>query len=249
MFIQTNAQLQSSQSKVASLESRLLRLATDVVRASSTVQPQLLIFESSLNLDKHVRETAEAELSRSVGAVLQKLTSLGSIFPLEVQITASPLLGPSGEPLWREALWAPRLEFPASGITQVTAAQLSSISRNLITRSALRKACGPMTPGWLLIGLSTLMESGPLEPAAADVSPGQSIRSIPAAPGEASQDDQERAVSFVDFLVRRGGWESINRVIRALMVGKSSEEALLRTYGVSVEELEAEWIRERSLAP
>ena len=248
MFIQTNAQLQSSRSKVAGLEARLLRLATDVVRASSTVQPKFLIFDSSLTLDKHVRETAEAELSRSVGAVSQKLTSLGSIFPLEVQITASPLLGPSGEPLWREALWAPRLEFPASGITQVTAAQLSSISRNLITRSALRKACGPMTPGWLLIGLSTLMESGTPEPAAGDVSPGQSIRSIPAAPGEASQADQERAVSFVDFLVRRGGWESINGVIRALMLGKSSEEALLRTYGVSVEELEAEWIRERSLS-
>ena len=245
-FIQTNAQLQSSQSKVASLESRLLRLASEVVLASSTGKPQLLIFESSLSLDKHVQEIAEAELARAVTSVSETLTSLSGIFPLEVHITASPVLGPVGEPLWREATWAPRLEFPASGLTQITTAQLSSISRNLITRSALRKACGPMTPGWLLIGLSTLMEDRSSQPVAEGLAPGQSIRNIPAAPGEASSVDQDRAVSFVGFLVRRGGWDGMNGVIRTLMVGKSSEEALLRTYGVSIEELEAEWLRERS---
>jgi hypothetical protein len=119
----------------------------------------------------------------------------------------------------------------------------------------LRAAAGPSIPGWLLVGTAGFFERGPRSDeqlkASPENIPSVSIRDISASPREATAAQEQQSQSFVGFLVNRSGATALDRVIKLLRDGKSPEEAVLRSFGASLEDLEEEWgtLKDSGLAP
>jgi serine/threonine protein kinase len=217
---------------------------------ASPVSAMIIIAPGEI-LDPRSTARAHGELTRAVAELTARLPALTRLTPLRVRLVQRPLWQASKRRVWLEATWAPNLEFPVSGITQVETAVLAQAANNLTARTLLRQAAGPSIPGWLLIGTATLLEGGRGASAEQPVprTARFSVRAVPSAPGEASAAQEELSREFVSFLVERSGWTGINQVVGLLAEGRSPEEAALRGFGAALEDLELEWANLREPLP
>jgi serine/threonine protein kinase len=218
--------------------------------ASSAIHPPRKSHWVSLRSDSPVNQASRTHVHDEITASTKELTellpALTDHLPLEVTLVHQPIATRESPRAWTNATWAPRLEFPISGVTQVSDDQLRRMSDNLTARAMLRRAAGPSVPGWLIVGIATLREQGPEdrlaepEDVVTEVTE-VTVRAVPSAPREANERHEQVSRHFVSFLLNRGGWAALNGLVANLSAGRSPEDAVLRSFGVSLEDLELEW--------
>jgi hypothetical protein len=218
---------------------------------SPGADPRWVRLDTEAQLGTDTKRLVGEQLTRSVRELTERLPTLTRLMPMEINLVYRPLRHPSTERVWTASTWAPRLDFPVAGITQVSPAELAAASDNLTARALIRRAAGPSVPGWLIIGVARLREQGPQgpDPAVQGAPTQDSVRTVPSAPREASPAQELLSARFVDFLVARAGWPSLDALIAHLASGRSPEDAVLRSFGVSLEDLEVEWSESTGRSP
>ncbi|MEE2828934.1 MAG: serine/threonine-protein kinase [Myxococcota bacterium] len=204
----------------------------------------LVIITGDEEIASVTRERAHRALTQAVSRLTQSLPSLTDFTPVTVILTSRPLWEATDERTWLSSPWAPQLEFPVSGLTQVGDPVAQAAADNLVARTMLRRAVGPSVPGWLLVGLAAHMEQGkmPTGQWAEARAAGGSPRKVSAAPGETALAGEEVCRAFLSFLVDRAGWEKIDAYILALSRSRSPEDAAMKVFGAPLVDLEQEWL-------
>ena len=262
----SNAQIHELEAQLAGTQRKLAQIETERVTQRGPQQSHsgdavrgpassLILIEPGDFVAGPTRDQTRMTLAGSAERLVSALPTLGSAIPLRVRLMQTPLWLPDNPRIWSEASWAPVLEFPVSGITQVNSSVTETASDNLTARALLRAAAGPSIPGWLLVGTAAFFERGTRSDEQLEenqeTTPSVSIRDISASPREATPAQEQLSHSFVGFLVNRSGPAALDRVINLLRDGRSPEEAVLRSFGASLEDLEEEWdaLKDSGLAP
>ena len=257
-------------SEVRTLRSDLAELTTATER-STELSPNVLASTRSVSTTDSTNEFTwvslrpgspvahaskvyiHGQLTESVKKLTEYLPAITEHLPLEVTLVHRPISTPDSPRAWTDSAWAPRLEFPISGVTQISDDEIRRMSDNLTARALLRRAAGPSVPGWLIVGIATLREQGPTSGRAwsADAVSKVPVRAVPSAPREANEEHERVGRQFVSFLLNRGGWSALNELVANLSAGRSPEDAVLRSFGVSLGDLEIEWMEhsEESAVP
>jgi hypothetical protein len=219
--------------------------------AGAGADPRWVSLEAEAQIATDTQRLVGEQLTRSVRELTEHLPTLNELTPMEINLVYRPLLDPRTERVWTASTWAPRLDFPVAGITQASLAEVSAASDNLTARALIRRAAGPSVPGWLIIGVARLREQGQAGtgPAVQGGTTQDSVRTVPSGPREASPDQEQLSARFVAFLVARSGWPSLDALIAHLSSGRSPEDAVLRSFGVSLEDLEVEWSEAAGRSP
>ena len=248
--------LAEGQRDLASLEEKAKRNPHWTDRNPGFLNAQFSAFvllEGTELLDPISLNRTHGELAAAVRRLREDLPVLRTEIPLTIQLVQRSLWLPGNRRAWLDTSWVPILEFPISGVTQVDSPVLEAAARNLTTRALLRSSAGPSIPGWLLVGTSAVIEQGALDGETFWANTGDSepitVRQISAAPGESDIAGEEFSRAFVSFLIDRSGWETIGQVLTMLGEGKSPEDATLRAFGVSLQDLEVEWRELRASVP
>lgn len=209
----------------------------------------------SLQSDGPLATTSTLRIRKQLRQSVEELTGLLPVLtgylPLEVTLVHRPVASPESPRAWVNSTWAPRLEFPVSGVTQISDDTLSDMSDNLTARALVRRAAGPSVPGWLIVGVATLREQGPTKrlDSPSDAVRKVPVRAVPSDPREASESHERVSRLFVRFLIGRAGWPALDGLIANLSAGRSPEDAVLRSFGVSLEDLEVEWAEHSEESP
>jgi hypothetical protein len=262
----SNAQIDELQAQLTTTKKKLTQLEsqgapdrdspqTNPGEAEHSQASSLIFIEPGDFVAHPTRDQTRQTLAESTERLVSILPTLGSVIPLRVRLTQAPLWLPENPRVWDDASWAPVLEFPVSGITQVNSTITETASDNLTARALLRAAAGPSIPGWLLLGTAGFFERGSAaitQPEGNEEGPRSlSVRDVSAVPREATPFQEQLSRSFVSFLINRSGSEALDRVIKLLQDGRSPEEAVLRSFGASLEDLIEEWkaLKDSGLAP
>jgi len=143
---------------------------------------------------------------------------------------------------WTSATWAPVIEFPAGGAA--TSPALQAASRNLVARAVIRRAAGPSVPPWLLVGLSSHLEAGPLprDTWTAIVAAGRLPTEAEVAVAANPPETERMLRAFATFMVERHGWAGIRSLLLELGTGATLDEASEETLEATPSELEQVWV-------
>lgn len=163
----------------------------------------------------------------------------------QLRFTADPLIDADGARRWPSAAYAPVLEFPLGGASGPREASFEPAARLLYGRAAVRRVGGASVPPWLLVGVSLVLEQGPVAPAAVadlvqrgQVAPTQLAVTLGANP----QSTELLLRSFASWLVDEHGWSKVARLLQSLDRTGNLEGACVAAFGSSPSELEQDWL-------
>ena len=161
---------------------------------------------------------------------------------LPVHLSPRPLVQPGRDRAWTGATYAPVIEFPAEGAASSEA--LQPAARNLVARAAIRRAAGPSVPPWLLVGLSSCLEAGPVPQAewTALVAAGVLPTEVEVAVAANSPETEHLVQAFASFLVERHGWPGVRSLLVELGSGASLDDAAKASLEGTPAELEQVWV-------
>ena len=179
-------------------------------------------------------EAAAAHVEERLGLVAER--------KLPVRLSPRALTAAGRDRAWTEATYAPVIEFPAGGAAGSEA--LAVAARNLVARAVIRRAAGPSVPPWLLIGLSSHLEAGPVAQEAwtAIVAGGGLPTDVEVAVASNPQETERLLRAFATFLVQRQGWPAVRALLVELGSGASLEDASKEALQATPSELEQVWV-------
>ena len=110
--------------------------------------------------------------------------------------------------------------------------------------SVIRRAAGPSVPPWLLVGLSSHLEAGPLprDTWTAIVAAGRLPTEAEVAVAANPPETERMLRAFATFMVERHGWAGIRSLLLELGTGATLDEASEETLEATPSELEQVWV-------
>jgi hypothetical protein len=134
------------------------------------------------------------------------------------------------------------IEFPSEGAAGGEA--LRPAARNLVARAVIRRAAGPSVPPWLLVGLSSYLEAGPVprDQWTAVVGAGRLPTETEVAVASNSAETELLLRAFATFLVQRRGWPGPRSLLLELGSGATLDEAMKQSLEATPAELEQVWV-------
>ena len=220
--------------------------ADEALDSTRAPPPSALLASTWFDLDVGAVSPEQARvildsLERAAAHVEDRL-GLVATERIPIHLSPRPLVQAGRERAWTEATYAPVIEFPAQGA--VGAEPLGAAARNLVARAVIRRAAGPSVPPWLLVGLSSYLEAGPVPQSdwTAIVGAGQLPTDCEVT--VASNDAQTELLlrAFATFLVERSGWPALGRLLTELGAGASLDEACEAHLDGVPAELEQVWV-------
>ncbi len=202
-------------------------------------------FEPTLDagLDLPTARAALAALDAAARDIDTTLRTRPGRTPL--RFTDAPLLDATGARRWPSAPYAPVLEFPLGGASGPGEGSFTPAAKLLYGRAAVRRAGGASVPPWLLVGVSLVLEQGPVGPTAVAefVQNGQLSPTGMAVSLSDNPAPTELVLrSFASWLVEEHGWSKVGRLLESLDRTGNLEGALVTAFGSSAAELEQDWL-------
>jgi serine/threonine protein kinase len=179
-------------------------------------------------------EEAAAHVQEQLGLVADQR--------IPVRLSPRPLVRTGRDRAWTEATYAPVIEFPSEGAAGGEA--LRPAARNLVARAVIRRAAGPSVPPWLLVGLSSYLEAGPVprDQWTAVVGAGRLPTETEVAVASNSAETELLLRAFATFLVQRRGWPGPRSLLLELGSGATLDEAMKQSLEATPAELEQVWV-------
>jgi tRNA A-37 threonylcarbamoyl transferase component Bud32 len=151
--------------------------------------------------------------------------------PLPVRLTGSDVADTRN---WERALLSSTLEAPAQGAAE-GGSTLRAAAARTVAMATLRRRGGPSTPAWLLQGCGDLVSGASSEDEVRRERPPTRLPS-------GTRGTAAAWASFCRFLVDGHGWSTVGAFADHLGSSRSLDDAAQRSWGVTISELEQEWM-------